>query len=227
MTASVHLSSSPQHLSSMARLVGVGVSYGEHQALRHVDLRISRGRLTALTGANGAGKSTLIEVLAGVRPVTTGQVTRATGALAFVPQRTAVPDRLPVTVREVVTIGAWGEAGLWRRVGSAGRVRVATAMEVLGLTGLAHRSFGTLSGGEQQRALLAQGLARGAELLLIDEPTTGLDGESAAHIGAAIEAEVARGVTVVCVSHDDDVIARAARVVRLQDGRIVDDTEPA
>ena len=95
--------------------------------------------------------------------------------------------------------------------------------EVLDLGPLSHRSFATLSGGERQRALLAQGLARGADLLLVDEPTTGLDTRNAAHICEAVAREVARGVCVVCVSHDPDVIARADRAVRLEEGRVVAD----
>jgi zinc/manganese transport system ATP-binding protein len=211
----------------LARIEGARVTYGSHHALRDVDLQLARGGLTALTGPNGAGKSTLIELLAGVRPATSGQVTCAARSVAFVPQRAAVPDRLPVTAQEVVTIGAWGEAGLWRRVGRQGRGRVREAMQQLGLSSLARRSFGTLSGGERQRVLLAQGLARGADLLLIDEPTTGLDLASSTHICMAIDRELLRGTTVVCVSHDAVVVDRADRVVRLEEGLVVADSADA
>ena len=206
-----------------ARLLDVRVHLGGHDVLRQVDLTLGRAGLTVLTGPNGAGKSTLIEVLAGVRPPTAGRAEVRARSVAFVPQRAAVPDRLPVTVHDVVTMGAWGEAGAWRRVGREGRSRVEEAMEVLDLGPLARRSFATLSGGERQRTLLAQGLARGADLLLLDEPTTGLDNRNAAHICEAVAREVARGVCVVCVSHDPDVIARADRAVRLEEGRVVAD----
>jgi len=204
----------------------VGVSFDGQHALRDVDLRITSGRLVVLVGPNGAGKSTLIELLAGARPPTRGRVSCEASSVAFVPQRAAVPDRLPITVQEVVTIGAWGESGPWRRVGRDGRDRVRDAIQLLGLTSLARRSFSTLSGGERQRTLLAQGLARGAGLLLVDEPTTGLDVDSTAHICAAIAREVSAGTAVVCVSHDERLIGQADRVVRLEKGFVVADSDP-
>ncbi|MEO9323360.1 zinc ABC transporter ATP-binding protein AztA [Nocardioides sp. C4-1] len=209
--------------TDVARLAGVRVVRGGQEALAGVDLTIGRGRLTVLAGPNGAGKSTLVEVLAGVLPVTEGEVARRPGSTAFVPQRAAVPARLPVTVREVVTMGLWGEVGAWRRVGRGGRRRVEEAMDLLGLSALAPRSFDTLSGGERQRALLAQGLARRADLLLLDEPTTGLDAASVAHVCSAMRHEVARGVAVVCVSHDAVVVDLADVVVRLDGGQVVAD----
>lgn len=209
-----------------ARLDDVRVVRGGQEALAGVDLVVARGRLTVLAGPNGAGKSTLVEVLAGVLSPTSGEVVRQVGSTAFVPQRAAVPDRLPVTVREVVTMGVWGETGAWRRVGRHGRRRVAEAVDLLGLTSLASRSFDTLSGGERQRAMLAQGLARRADLLLLDEPTTGLDAASVAHVCAAVRHEVARGVAVVCVSHDPVVIELADVVVRLDGGRVAQPPAP-
>ncbi|QDH10703.1 ATP-binding cassette domain-containing protein [Nocardioides dongxiaopingii] len=204
-----------------ARLVGVRVTRGGHDALLDVDLDVARGELTVLAGPNGAGKSTLVEVLARVLPPTSGQVVVEAGSVAFVPQRSAVPDRLPVTVREVVAMGTWGEAGLWRRVGPRGRERAREAVDLLGMTPLARRPFATLSGGERQRALLAQGLARGAGLLLLDEPTTGLDALSSRHIREAVAHQVAAGAAVVCVSHDPVVIDLADRVLHLDRGRVV------
>jgi zinc/manganese transport system ATP-binding protein len=126
-----------------------------------------------------------------------------------------VPDHLPVTVRDVVTVGAWGRAGV--------RVAVDDAMDRLGVASLAAQPLGALSGGQRQRTLLAQGLARGARLLLLDEPTTGLDAASGERIRAILRSEADRGVAVACVSHDPAVLADADRVVRLEDGRVVPD----
>ncbi|WP_317231072.1 AAA family ATPase, partial [Clavibacter sp. MX14-G9D] len=86
------------------------------------------------------------------------------------------------------------------------------------------RGFAALSGGQRQRALLAQGLARGAGLLLLDEPTTGLDAASAERIRAIMRSEADRGVAVVCASHDPAVLADADRVVRLEDGLVAHDS---
>jgi len=211
------VSPSVLHPVAPVSLRGIGVDFGERTALTGLDLDLSAGSLTVIAGPNGAGKSTLLEVVAGTRAPTRG-TRRAPSAITFVPQRTAVSDRLPVTVRDVVTIGVWGRTGRWRPIGPESRAAVAAAMERLGITPLASEPFAVLSGGQRQRTLLAQGLARGADLLLLDEPTTGLDAASAERIRAILRAEAERGATVVCVSHDPAVIALADRVVRLVDG---------
>jgi zinc/manganese transport system ATP-binding protein len=210
--------------SPAARLEEIHVDFGGREALCHVDLAIERARLTVVAGANGAGKSTLLEVLAGTLRPSAGRVAVHVDSLAFVPQRTAVSDRLPVTVRDVATIGAWGRLGPWRRTDAASRRAVDEALERVALTSLHRRPFAELSGGQRQRALLAQGLARGAELLLLDEPTTALDAESSARIRDAIEEEAGRGAAVLCVTHDAALISMADRVVRLDNGRVTSDS---
>jgi zinc/manganese transport system ATP-binding protein len=212
----------PTTTSAAAALRDVRVVFGDRRALDGVDLDLDPGTLTVVAGPNGAGKSTLLEVVAGTRIPTSGTRT-AVAEAAFVPQRAAVPDHLPVTVRDVVTVGAWGRTGRWRRLDAEARAAVDDAMGRLGIAPLASQPFGALSGGQRQRALLAQGLARGARLLLLDEPTTGLDAASAERIREILRAEAARGVAVVCVSHDPAVLADADRVVRLEDGRVAAD----
>lgn len=215
------MTSSPPPLPA-ARLRGVRVVHDSGRALDDVDLDIAAGVLTVIVGANGAGKSTLLEVVAGARHPTAGSVQYRTTAGAFVPQRSAVPDRLPLTVLDVAMIGAWGRVGPLRPLTTAARVAATAALDRVAMTPRARHPFSTLSGGQRQRALLAQGLARGADLLLLDEPTTGLDAESADLIREAVTTEIARGATVVCVSHDDRLIADADVVVRMAEGRIVD-----
>jgi zinc/manganese transport system ATP-binding protein len=205
------------------RLRGAGVDFDGRAALEGVDLDLLPASLTVVAGPNGAGKSTLLEVVAGTRPLSRG--TRVGSCVtAFVPQRTSVSDRLPVTVRDVVTVGTWGRSTSPRHRGGAGRETVAAALDRLGIADLAAESFSSLSGGQRQRTLLAQGLVGGADLLLLDEPTTGLDSESSERIRDIMRAEAHRGAAVVCVSHDPAVLAVAGRVIRLDDGRIAADT---
>ncbi|MDI6626580.1 MAG: zinc ABC transporter ATP-binding protein AztA [Rhodococcus sp. (in: high G+C Gram-positive bacteria)] len=206
--------------SVTARLRGVYVEFSGRAALSDVDLDLLPGQLMTIAGPNGAGKTTLLEVVAGTRPLSSGTRT-ATRAVAFVPQRTAVSDRLPLTVRDVVSVGVWGRIGRWRPMSSDARVMVDDALERLDITGLSGMPFSALSGGQRQRTLLAQGLARRADLLLLDEPTTGLDVDSGKRIRAVMREEAMRGVSVTCVSHDPSVLDEADRVVRLEDGRIV------
>lgn len=222
--ASVSLVTSTSRATCSAVLLrGVQVDFGTHHALRGVDLELEAGRVTAVAGPNGAGKTTLLEVVAGTRRPT-GGTRSAPRTVAFVPQRATVPDRLPVTVRDVVAIGTWGRTGPHRRRGPGRRAAVDAALERLDLTGIADRPFAVLSGGQRQRALLAQGLVGRADLLLLDEPTTGLDAVSSARIRALAADEARRGAAVVCVSHDPALLGAADRVVHLEEGRIAADT---
>lgn len=218
--------SSPAVVSALVRLTNIHVAFDGRDALCGIDLEISAGVLTVIAGPNGAGKSTLLEVLAGTLEHRSGDRS-VSGAVAFVPQRAAIPERLPVTVRDVVSVGAWGRLGWWRRIDVDARELIDLSMERMGIEGLASSPFTALSGGQQQRALLAQGLARGADLLLLDEPTTGLDAESALRIRSVLREEADRRVAVVCVSHDDALLGDADRTVRLRDGRIVLDLDHA
>ncbi len=181
-----------------------------------VDLDASAGASTVVVGPNGAGKTTLLEVLAGVRDHAAGEVT-ASGRIAFVPQRADVPGSLPLTALEVARMGAWRWPWGLRAPGEDDAARA--ALDRLAVTDLASRSFGALSGGQRQRVLLAQALARRADVLLLDEPTTGLDAASVELILAAIDAERARGAAIVAVTHDEALIAAAADIVRLDAGR--------
>ncbi|NLP83007.1 ATP-binding cassette domain-containing protein [Microbacterium sp. CFH 90308] len=211
----------------LAHLEGVHVELGGRDVLCHVDARVERASLTAIAGPNGAGKSTLLEVIAGTRAPSSGAVRLTTDAVGFVPQRAAVSELLPVTVRDVVTVGAWGRLGAWRRLDAVARDAVDDVLDRLALTDLQRRPFAELSGGQRQRALLAQGLARRADLLLLDEPTTALDADSGRRIRDAVASEIRRGAAVVCVTHDEGIIAGADHVIRLEAGRVVDAVRPA
>lgn len=203
----------------IADLTGVTVSFGERTALADVDISIASGAITVVTGPNGAGKSTLLEVLGGTRAMTSG-IRSVRGTVAFVPQRAAIPHDLPVSVRDVVRVGTWGRLGLWRPSDAVARELIERSMDRVEIRALAAEPFSALSGGQQQRVLLAQGLARDADLLLLDEPTTGLDASSALRIRAVLREESARGVAVVCVSHDPAVIGDAEHTIPLVEGRV-------
>ncbi|WP_191966838.1 zinc ABC transporter ATP-binding protein AztA [Microbacterium testaceum] len=209
------------------RARGLRVEFPGTVALHDVDLDVSGAALTVVVGPNGAGKSTLLEVLAGARRPTAGTLDVGDRSRAFVPQRAAVGEHLPLTARDVATVGAWGSVGPFGRLTRAHRDAIDLAMRRLDVAHLARHPFSSLSGGQRQRTLLAQGLARRADILLLDEPTTGLDAASADLNHAAIDDEIRRGATVVCVSHDDRLIARADRVVRLEAGGVRPAYEPA
>ncbi|KNC17219.1 hypothetical protein AC792_14885 [Arthrobacter sp. RIT-PI-e] len=200
----------------------VWVDHDGVDALRGVSARIHPHCITAVAGPNGSGKSTLLGVLAGILPPRSGGVSlphrRST---ALVVQRSEVPDRIPLTVRDVVAMGRWADVGLWRRLRRTDQVIIDDCIGLVGLDGYRGRPLHALSGGQRQRAFLAQGLARQADLVLLDEPTTGLDSSSRAVVTEVLAAEKSRGATVVCVSHDDVALRAADHLLRLDAGCVV------
>ena len=202
-------------------LEDVYAGYGGRAVLHGVTAAIPAGTVTALVGANGSGKSTLLAVMASTLAPTAGTVRRGVSRRpAFVVQRSAVSDALPVTVRETVEMGRWAERGPWRRLTREDRAVVRTCMDRLDVADLARRRLGDLSGGQRQRVLLAQGLAQESDLLLLDEPATGLDADSRERIMAVLAEERGRGVTVVHATHSNREAAHADRILRVRDGRL-------
>jgi zinc/manganese transport system ATP-binding protein len=123
-------------------------------------------------------------------------------------------------------MGRWGERGLWRRLTRHDRAAVDSAMERLGVAGLADRQLGELSGGQRQRVLIAQGLAQQSDLLLLDEPTTGLDPEARERITVLLADLIADGTTVVQATHDLEAARSADTCLLLDDGRLVGQGPP-
>ncbi|OUD00331.1 ABC transporter ATP-binding protein [Streptomyces swartbergensis] len=213
--------------TSRVRLTELSAGYPGRPVLHQLDVEIPALATTALVGPNGSGKSTLLGVLAGVIQPTSGELHHAGDRPpAFVPQRGAVGDALPLTVRQTVEMGRWGERGPWRRLTRQDRATVDTAMERLGIAGLATRQLGELSGGQRQRALIAQGLAQESDLLLLDEPTTGLDPEARERIGVLLTELVADGVTVVQATHDLEAARSADACLLLRDGHLAGQGRP-
>ncbi|TDP91634.1 zinc/manganese transport system ATP-binding protein [Leucobacter luti] len=199
-------------------------AYGATEVLHGITLQLKWGEIAAISGPNGAGKSSLLEVLAGVRELTSGVLTQS-GTAALVVQRPAVPATLPLTAADVVRIGAarpgrrsWpGRQRRNRRDIAAATIEALAAVE---LSACAMRPYAALSGGQRQRVLVAQGLATGAQILLLDEPAAGLDAGSRGRLRTILAAEAARGTAIVCVTHDQADLAEADRVIWLESGRI-------
>lgn len=189
-------------------LENVSVRYDQTLALENITLRLNRGERVAVVGPNGAGKSTLFHVIAGVVRPTEGQV-RIYGSgpgghicVGYVPQRKVIDWNFPVTVTDVVMMGRIGKMGLFRWPARRDREVVRAALDEVGMSAFANRQIGELSGGQQQRVFLARVLAQEAELLLMDEPLTGLDMPSQEVILTLLDRIQAQGVTVMVASHD-------------------------
>jgi manganese transport system ATP-binding protein len=214
---------------------GVTVAYGARTALRDCDLALPGASVTALVGPNGSGKSTLLSAIAGLVPVTAGTL-RVLGSrpgrnglsarIAYVLQSTPANESLPVTVREVVTMARFARRGLFGRLSTEDRQAVDQALDRLDIADLADRHLRELSGGQRQRVLVAQGLAQDADLLLLDEPVTGLDLASRDSILSVVEEVRAAGGAVIVATHDLGDAERADHVVLLS-GRVIAAGAPA
>ncbi|WP_137228103.1 zinc ABC transporter ATP-binding protein AztA [Streptomyces sp. BPSDS2] len=209
------------------RLDAVAAGYPGRVVMDQFTAHVPAFTTTAVVGPNGSGKSTLLGVVAGVIRTTAGRVEHRTGRrVAYVAQRSGASDVLPMTVRDTVAMGRWERQGLWRRPSRQDRAVVEASMTRLGIDSLAHRQLGELSGGQRQRALVAQGLAQEADLLLLDEPATGLDA-TAQRLIADVLAEVTKeGVTVVQATHDLEAARSAGHLLLLRDGRLLAEGDP-
>lgn len=204
------------------QVTNVSAHHGSVLAVDGVDATFPAGAVTAITGGNGSGKSTLIAVIAGVHPATHGRVRRPAGGVAFVRQSWSAERPLPLTVRSAVAMGRWRDRGHWARLRTADHELVSHAMAQLGVTDLARRQLDALSGGQRQRVLVAQALAQQAPVLLLDEPTAGVDAPAQRWIENAMAAEAVRGVAVVHITHDPRSVRHADHHLHLHAGRLVD-----
>lgn len=190
----------------------VVVRYDSVVALSGASVRVSFGEALGIVGPNGSGKSTLLKTIAGLLSPTSGSVevlgtsphALAAGTIAYVPQIEAVDWTFPASVYDVVAMGRFPRLGFFRRFGKQDRAAVYRALEVLGLRDLASRHISALSGGQQQRAFVARAIAQQPKLLLLDEPTTGVDAATEEALRRVVRELVADGMPVIMTTHDLD-----------------------
>lgn len=193
----------------------------ERYALYDLTFQVQARELVAVVGPNGAGKSTLFKVIAGTLAPDAGRVTvygRGPGehiCIAYVPQRSQIDWSFPVTVEDVVMMGRVGQIGLFRRPGREDWAFVHQALERVQATDLRRKQIGELSGGQQQRVFIARALAQQAELILLDEPLTGLDVPNQEAIFAVLAGLHADGATILVATHDLHLAAESFERVML------------
>lgn len=187
------------------------VRYADVLALDSVSLRLHQGSICALVGVNGSGKSTLFKAIMGLVSVGTGTVrifgttskaARKGNLLTYVPQSEDVDWTFPVSVHDVVMMGRYGRLGPTRRPRAEDREAVEYALDQVGLTSLAGRQIGALSGGQRKRAFVARGIAQEAQLMLLDEPFAGVDKGSEATMTSLLQRLCADGKTILISTHD-------------------------
>jgi zinc transport system ATP-binding protein len=207
----------------------VSFAYGHApRVLRDVDLEVQRGEFVAIAGPNGGGKTTLVRLVVGLEQPTSGRVELMARKVGYLPQRTQAGIDAPVTVRELVTTGRASRARLIGPLSSTDRVSVQEAIDRVGLSPNADRRLTTLSGGQQQRAFIAKALAADPELLVLDEPTTGVDVEAQDAIAALLQRLRSElEMTILYVSHEFGAVERFVERIVLVRGEIVFDGPPA
>jgi ABC-type Mn2+/Zn2+ transport system ATPase subunit len=206
------------------------LAYGTRTALADASFSLPSGALVALIGPNGSGKSSVLRAAAGLLEPRSGTLDvpagRRRGGVSLVLQTTDVDVALPLTVGEAVAMARYPHRGVLGRFRPADHDAVRRALDRMDVADLAGRQLHQLSGGQRQRVLVAQGLAQEADLLLLDEPVTGLDVTSQRRIEEVMATEVAAGRTVVVSTHDL-ADARRADVVVLLANRVVAVGAPA
>jgi len=199
--------------------------YGSRTAVERSSFCIPEGSITAIIGPNGSGKSTTLNGIAGLAEPSSGTIELLPidgrqRLVSYVLQTTKVNESLPITVREVVTMGRYPSTGAYGWLKEEDRAAVQAAMDRMEITGLAERHLTELSGGQRQRVFVAQGLTQDHDMLLLDEPLTGLDITSAHAIDDVIHEEQSHGCTIVLTTHDLTA-AQVADYVILMSGRVV------
>lgn len=207
------------------RLRDASIGYGDVPIVAHVDLTVRAGESVAILGSNGSGKTTLARGLLGLAQVLGGEVEllgapvgrpRERGRVGYVPQRHTVSGAVPATVREVVSVGRLARLGLLRRLGAADRAAVGEAVAAVGLADRMEEPVASLSGGQQRRVLVARALAAQPELLIMDEPTAGVDAASQDALAEVLIRVSRTGTTLLVVTHEtgplSDVLTRAVVV---------------
>ena len=209
------------------RAQDIGVHYESGVALEGVDFELKTGERMAVVGPNGAGKSTLLKVIAGVLSPTKGKL-HVFGSepgghicIAYVPQRNQVDWSFPVTVADVVMMGRVGKLGLFRNPRPRDWDLVQNALDIVRLDHLAKRQINQLSGGQQQRMFIARALAQEAELMLMDEPLSGLDVNSQEEVFIILDKLQERAVTVMVSLHDLKLAAQKFDRVMLLNKRML------
>jgi zinc transport system ATP-binding protein len=221
---------------SVVNVSHLAAGYEGREVLRDITLRVQGGEVVAILGANGSGKSTLIRTVLGLVPITRGDVElfgtglrrfRQWARVGYVPQRLGAGGGVPATVGEVVSSGRLARRGIFRPPGASDKAAVRDALTDVGLLDRIHDPVSTLSGGQQQRTLIARALAGRPDLLVLDEPTVGLDPVLRRDLWELFHRLADGGATVLVSSHVMDEAERCDRLLLLHEGGLLADATPA
>jgi ABC-type Mn2+/Zn2+ transport system ATPase subunit len=221
-----------EHGKPLIRFDHASFRYPHGPALEDITLEIADGEFLGVIGPNGSGKTTMLRAILGLMPPSKGSLRIFDCAcqelrcyhrarIGYLPQKGFVDADFPITVHEAVLMGRAGAIGLWRRPGKADREVVRHALEDVGMAEYEAHPLGALSGGQQQRVFIARALAQHPQILLLDEPTTGIDTTTQHNVLELIQRlHHELHLTVVLVSHDINLIAPLAERLALLKTRL-------
>jgi zinc transport system ATP-binding protein len=217
-------------------LADASIGYDGSTVVERVSAAIKAGEVVAILGANGSGKSTLVRGILGLARLRRGTIEafgtpiaqlRDRWRLGYVPQQNTLTRGVPATVREVVASGRLSRSRPWRRASATDRSKVHDAIALVGLAGRERALVSELSGGQQRRVLVARALAGDAEVLLLDEPTAGVDAENQRALADTLATLAHMGTTILLVAHELGPAASVVtRILMLRSGRLVYDGPP-
>jgi zinc transport system ATP-binding protein len=193
----------------IVELRNVWVWLGNNLALRDVTLSIQAGKFIGLMGPNGGGKTTLLKTIAGLIKPDRGEVhvPEGAGTIGYVPQDERFDPDSPLTVGDVVRMGLYGPKGLFPRLTAAEKQRADSVLDMVGMKPLASRMIGELSGGQKQRVFIARAVVANPRLLLLDEPTTGVDAAARdAFYKLLFDLMANLSLTIILASHELEVV---------------------
>jgi zinc/manganese transport system ATP-binding protein len=206
----------------LLQLDGVGVRLGGRQVLRDVSFAVGKGEFAAIIGPNGAGKTTLIRVILGLRPTNAGRVIKNQLTVGYVPQKIVIDTDIPLRARDVVSLGLDGHKLGISLPSRSRREKVEQALRDVGAHTYANARVGELSGGEQQRVLIAHALVSRPQVLLLDEPLANLDLKSEQEI-VALLGKLAREqeIAVLLSAHDmNPLLPVMDRIIYVANGKV-------
>jgi manganese/iron transport system ATP-binding protein len=189
-------------MTTILEVHNLSAGYNGNHALEDISLSVEAGQRVAIVGPNGAGKSTLFRVLIGLLPTQSGRIRTFGAELGYVTQRSAVDWSFPVTVHDVVMMGRVSKMGWLRWQRPSDREMVQRCLQQVGMIDYADRQIGELSGGQQQRVFIARALAQEANILLMDEPFSGVDASAQETILEILDQLHQQGVTMLLSTHD-------------------------
>lgn len=211
-------------MSYLIECKNLTAGYEGMPVVKDLSFNVAAGDYLCIVGENGSGKSTLMKTILGLRSALSGEIIFGDGLkqteIGYLPQQTAAQKDFPATVREVVLSGCLGRKGLSPFYSKADKKLCDDNIELLSITGIAHRSYRNLSGGQQQRVLLARALCATGKLLLLDEPVSGLDPMVTAEMYEIISRlNREQGITIIMISHDlQGALKYGTKILHMESG---------